>query len=86
MQCSCDSSGGKNVCYTIAFALIMIGAINWGLVGLGGFLGQDLNVVHLILGAWPTVEWIVYLLVGLSAIYKLAMCKSCCGSCDPTKK
>jgi len=49
--------------------LVVIGGINWGLVGLGGFLGKDLNVVHLLLGAWPMVEWIVYLLVALSTAF-----------------
>lgn len=57
----------------------MVGALNWGLVGLGGFLGSNLNVVNLLLGAWPQVEWLVYVLVGLSAIYKLAMHGKCCG-------
>lgn len=53
---------------TIAFALLVIGGLNWGLVGIGGFAGTNLNVVNLLLGAWPTVEWIVYILVGISAI------------------
>ena len=56
----------------------MIGALNWGLVGLGGFLGRDLNVVHLALGPWPAVESIVYLLVGVAAVAKLLnLCKCC---------
>jgi len=56
----------------------MIGALNWGLVGLGGFLGRDLNVVHLALGTWPAVESIVYLLVGVAAVAKLLnLCKCC---------
>jgi uncharacterized membrane protein YuzA (DUF378 family) len=53
---------------SVAYILVLIGALNWGLVGLGGFLGQNLNVVNLLLGTWPTVEWIVYILVGISAI------------------
>ncbi len=48
--------------------LVVVGAVNWGLVGLGGFLGQNLNVVNLLLGSWPSVEWIVYILVGLSGL------------------
>ena len=48
--------------------LVVVGAVNWGLVGLGGFLGSNLNVVNLLLGSWPAVEWVVYILVGLSGL------------------
>jgi|ETNmetMinimDraft_11_1059920.scaffolds.fasta_scaffold278578_2 uncharacterized membrane protein YuzA (DUF378 family) len=51
--------------------LILIGALNWGLVGVGDFMGQDLNVVNLVLGGMPQVESLVYVLVGLSAVMKL---------------
>jgi uncharacterized membrane protein YuzA (DUF378 family) len=65
--------------HQIAGVLTWIGALNWGLVGLGGFLGMNLNVVNLILGSWPKVEWIVYVLVGLSALFLLmkGSCKQC---------
>ena len=78
---------GKCKPMKIGKILIMIGALNWGLIGLGGFLGKDLNVVNAILGSWPTIEWIVYILVGVSAVMalmgcKCAMCaKGMCGSC-----
>lgn len=62
----------------VAAILLIIGGINWGLVGLGGFLGKNLNVVNMLLGTWPQVEWAVYILVGLSAIYALMMCKDMC--------
>lgn len=52
----------------VAKILVLIGALNWGLVGLGEFLGQNLNVVNLLLGSQPTLEAVVYLLVGISAI------------------
>ncbi len=55
--------------HMIAFILLIIGGLNWGLVGLGGFAGANWNVVDLILGSWPSVEWIVYVLVGLSAVW-----------------
>ncbi|MFC1599534.1 DUF378 domain-containing protein [Patescibacteria group bacterium] len=55
----------------VAVILTVVGALNWGLVGLGGFLGSNLNLVNLIFGAWPMVEWIVYLLVGVSGILTL---------------
>ncbi|MFH0838401.1 MAG: DUF378 domain-containing protein [Patescibacteria group bacterium] len=55
--------------YTLAMVLVVVGAINWGLAGLGGFLGSNLNVVNLLVGSWPTVESIVYLLVGVSGLW-----------------
>ena len=51
--------------------LILIGALNWGLVGIGGFAGMNLNVVNLILGSIPVLENLVYLLVGLAAVYRI---------------
>ena len=60
----------------ISFILVIIGALNWGLVGLGGFMGSDWNVVGMILGGVPALEWIVYILVGLSGIVLLAKRKS----------
>ncbi len=48
--------------------LVVIGGINWGLVGLGMLMGSDWNVVHMILGSVSQLEAIVYVLVGLSAV------------------
>jgi len=58
------------------FILVVIGAINWGLVGL-----INLNLVELILGSIPVVEKIVYILVGLAGVYLLAMHKGYCKTC-----
>ena len=60
----------------VAWILVLVGALNWGLVGLGNLLGFQGNVVELLLGSMPTVENVVYVLVGLSAVYKAA---KCCG-------
>lgn len=51
--------------------LVIIGALNWGLVGLGTLLNTDLNVVNMLVGSMPTVEAVVYLLVGLAGVMKL---------------
>lgn len=50
--------------------LVVIGGLNWGLVGLGMlFGGKNWNVINLIVGSVPTLEGIVYVLVGLAAVY-----------------
>ena len=69
----------------VSFILVVVGGLNWGLVGLGGFMGaDDWNVVSMILGSWPTVESIVYLLVGLSALMIGFSHKRDCRNCNPS--
>lgn len=66
--------------------LVVIGGINWGLVGAFNF-----NLVNMLVGSWPIVERVVYVLVGLAALMVLAhmfgMCKKCCegGACKGGK-
>lgn len=50
----------------IANILVIVGALNWGLVGL-----LNLNVVNMILGSLAGLEKIVYILVGLSGVLAL---------------
>jgi uncharacterized membrane protein YuzA (DUF378 family) len=71
----------KNL-HKVAWVLVMIGGLNWLLVGVGGFVGGNWNVVNLILGSWPQVEWLVYILVGLSAVYEIWKHKSICKECS----
>lgn len=52
----------------IVFILVVIGALNWGLIGFFGY-----NVVESILGM-GTLTSIVYDLVGLAALYKIYVC------------
>ncbi len=67
--------------HMVTFVLVLVGALNWGLVGLGGFMGGDWNLVNMLLGSWPMVEWLVYVLVGLSAVYEVATHKKNCRMC-----
>lgn len=68
--------------HIVAFILLVVGGLNWGLVGLGDFAGSDWNIVHMILGSWPTVEWTVYVLVGVSAVWLLIGHKKDCRMCS----
>ena len=49
----------------VTFILVVVGALNWGLVALGW------NLVDAIFGAGSTLSTIVYGLVGLSAVYAI---------------
>lgn len=57
----------KNLAGVTVF-LTVLGALNLGLVGLGGLLGTNLDVLNMLLGSWPTLEMIVFVLIGLSAL------------------
>lgn len=65
----------------VTFILLVVGGLNWLLVGLGGFMGSDWNLVKMLLGSWPMLEWVVYILVGLSAVYEIATHKKNCKEC-----
>lgn len=56
---------------------MIVGALNWGLVGLGGFLKMNLNVVNIVVGTMPQFEWLVYIVIGLCAVWKLVSCCKC---------
>lgn len=50
--------------YWIALILVVIGGLNWGLVGLLNY-----NVVDAIFGANSVLSSAIYILVGLAALY-----------------
>ena len=58
-----------------AFILLVVGGLNWGLTALG------YNVVNMVLGSLGPVETIVYILVGLAAIYEIVTHKGNCRAC-----
>lgn len=60
--------------------LVIVGAINWGLVGIGGY---NWDLVAMILGGVDgIIAKIVYILVGLSGIMMIFKAKGChCKSC-----
>ena len=57
----------------IALVLLIIGGLNWGLVGIMSFseVNYAYDLVALVLGSIPWLASIVYLLVGLSALYTI---------------
>ena len=67
-----DNQNMKNI-HMIAFLLLVIGGLNWLLVGLFG-MG---------IGDWvgAGLAKVIYILVGLSAIYEIATHKKNCMMC-----
>ena len=57
-----------NVVDWIALVLMIIGAINWGLVGAFGF-----NLVSALFGEMSTLSRIIYVLVGLAGLYGISL-------------
>ena len=76
-----DHVGKYCTLHATAYVLVLVGALNWGLVGLGGYMGVNLNVVNLIFGNWAWLEFLIYILVGLSAVTMLFQrtCSYCHG-------
>lgn len=52
----------------IALVLIIIGAINWGLVGFFNF-----NLVDAIFGSMSVISRIIYALVGVSGLWGIKL-------------
>ncbi len=50
----------------LAWVLIVVGGLNWGLVGAFKY-----NLVDKIFGAGSTISRVVYVLVGLAAVYSV---------------
>lgn len=54
----------------VALVLIIVGGLNWGLVGL-----FDFNLVAAIFGADTWITNLIYILVGLAGIYAFVLLK-----------
>lgn len=60
----------------VTFLLLIIGGLNWLLVGLFGW-----DVGAIFGGQMALFSRMIYVLVGLSAIYEIAIHKSACKLC-----
>lgn len=89
----CGQAGGMCTMGMIAKVLIIVGGLNWGLVGVGILMGSEWNLVNMIFSSMPKVEAIVYVVVGLSALVMLfggCKCAKCsggtCATCSSGEK
>ena len=62
--------------HIITFILLVVGGLNWLLVGLFNW-----DVGKLFGGMEAPVSRVIYVLVGLSALYELLSHKKCCKIC-----
>jgi uncharacterized membrane protein YuzA (DUF378 family) len=72
-----QEKNGMKCLKTLALALVIIGAINWG---LWGFFQFDL-VAWVFGGNTKGLSRLVYCLVGLSGLYSIRMWCHCAGMC-----
>jgi len=63
-----------------AYLLLWVGGLNWGLVGLFNF-----NLVTALFGMWPMLVTLVYVLVGVSAVYTALTHMGDCKVCSSKK-
>lgn len=64
--------------HKVTFILLVIGGLNWGVWALSGW---DISV--LLGGMDSTLAKLVYILVGLSAVYEVATHGKNCRNCKP---
>jgi hypothetical protein len=57
--------------YKVTLVLLIIGGLNWGLVGV-----LNLDLVKAVFGDMSLISRVVYALVGLSAVYAIFAKKS----------
>jgi uncharacterized membrane protein YuzA (DUF378 family) len=67
--------------HTLTFTLLVIGGLNWLLMVLGFDIATWMSSA-----GWMTIVKIVYVLVGLSALYEIFTHKSRCKNCDSGMK
>lgn len=63
--------------HIVSYTLVVVGALNWGLIGLFNF-----NLVNMIFGSMGGVENLVYILVGVAAGYSVYEHKQICMACS----
>lgn len=70
---------GAQVLFVVLSLLVIVGGINWGLVGF-----FDFDLVQYLLGGFgPIYPTVVYDVVGVAAVLLLSMkiVRCCCGCC-----
>lgn len=67
----------KKWIHMVAFVLVVIGGVNWGLFGL-----FNIDLVEELFLTMPTVAEIIYVLVGIAAVYLAVTHTTDCKVCS----
>jgi uncharacterized membrane protein YuzA (DUF378 family) len=67
--------------HKVAYTLLWVGGVNWGLVGL-----WNVDLVQAVLGGMPALAKLVYVLVGVSAVYTAMTHMNYCMYCSESMK
>ena len=70
----------------LSLILVIVGGLNWGLVGIGNFLNANWNLVNMLFGSIPTLESLIYVLVGAAALYELYFAFQLYGARQPREQ
>lgn len=63
--------------HIVSFILLIVGGLNWGLVGIANY-----NLVDSIFGSGSGIAKLIYILVGLAAVFDIVTHKKACKMCD----
>jgi len=75
-----DKKKGLNL-HMVTFLLLVVGGLNWLLIGVFQF-----GIGDLLGGMEAPVTRVIYILIGLAAVYELATHKANCKNCMEMKK
>lgn len=58
-----------NLLYSVSFVITVLGGIFWGLIGAGGFIGKNLNLIAFLSRGNSLIEYCTYLFIGICALF-----------------
>lgn len=67
--------------HTVTFTLLVIGGLNWLLIGLFGW-DLVMMITSYLGSSGPMIAKVIYVAVGASAVYELVKHKSYCRMCS----
>ncbi len=57
-----------NTIYSVSFIVTSLGALLWGIVGVGGFIGKNLNVISFLSKGNSLIEYSIYIFIGVCSV------------------
>lgn len=66
----------KKTLYNISFILTIFGSVAWGCIGIGAFIGKQINIIQRLSFYNIFIEYVFYLIIGCSALVFVFLSKS----------